>query len=199
MKKLTNKAKQEEFLSLLEPIRVKLSRFVRAIAQDREEAKDLASETILVAFTNFEKLKNKQAFLSYLFTIASRLHKQSFKRKKFWGEYDEENALQLVSYNSPPDVNYDVEILYKTLKLLPLKQQEAIILFEISGFSLEEIKEIQGGTLSGVKSRLKRGRETLTELMESGQQNKIPKIYNLVSNSGGLQSPAVSRGTWTIL
>ena len=30
---------------------------------------------------------------------------------------------------------------------------------------LEEIREIQGGTLSGVKSRLKRGREKLSELL----------------------------------
>jgi len=196
---LTDKAKQEEFLSLLEPIRVKLSRFARAMAQNREEAKDLASETILIAYTNFEKLKNKQAFLSYLFTIASRLYKQSFKRKKFWGEYNEEDALQLISHHKPADLNYDVEILYKTLKLLPTKQQEAIVLFEISGFSLEEIKEIQGGTLSGVKSRLKRGRESLKELMEANEPKKITNIYNLVGNTDVLQASAVSRGTWTIL
>jgi DNA-directed RNA polymerase specialized sigma24 family protein len=35
------------------------------------------------------------------------------------------------------------------------------VLFEISGFPLEEIRQLQGGTLSGVKSRLKRGREQL--------------------------------------
>lgn len=44
--------------------------------------------------------------------------------------------------------------------------KETVILFEISGLSLEEIKKIQGGTISGVKSRLKRGRETLEILMK---------------------------------
>ena len=57
------------------------------------------------------------------------------------------------------------EALYAALDKLPAAQKEAVILFEISGFSIKEIAEIQGSTESGVKSRLKRGREALAKLM----------------------------------
>jgi RNA polymerase sigma-70 factor (ECF subfamily) len=48
---------------------------------------------------------------------------------------------------------------------LPDKQKEAIILFEISGFKIAEIAEMQGATESAVKSQLKRGREKLTNIL----------------------------------
>lgn len=50
-------------------------------------------------------------------------------------------------------------------------QREAIVLFELHGYSLEEIAEIQHASLSSVKSRLMRGRARLrryyTELSSS--------------------------------
>jgi RNA polymerase sigma-70 factor (ECF subfamily) len=55
---------------------------------------------------------------------------------------------------------------YAALSTLPEKQREAVTLFEISGLSLNEIMEIQGGSLSGVKSRVTRGREELARLLE---------------------------------
>jgi len=47
-----------------------------------------------------------------------------------------------------------------------------VILFEISGLSLQEIVEIQGGSLSGVKSRIVRGRERLAVLL--GERKPSP-------------------------
>ena len=51
--------------------------------------------------------------------------------------------------------------LHQALALLPDAQREAVILFEISGFNLKEVAEIQEASLSAVKQRLKRGRERL--------------------------------------
>jgi DNA-directed RNA polymerase specialized sigma24 family protein len=44
----------------------------------------------------------------------------------------------------------EVEALYRAMKRLPEKQREAVSLYEISGFSLAEVQQIQGGSLSGV-------------------------------------------------
>ena len=52
-------------------------------------------------------------------------------------------------------------LLYDYLDKLPLKQKEAFLLFELSGFSLKEIKQLQGGTLAAVKSRLNKARVQL--------------------------------------
>ena len=59
----------------------------------------------------------------------------------------------------------EIEGLYKAMNRLPEKQREAVSLYEISGFSLAEVQQIQGGSLSGVKSRITRGREALAEIL----------------------------------
>jgi RNA polymerase sigma-70 factor (ECF subfamily) len=58
-----------------------------------------------------------------------------------------------------------VHFLHVALAQLVDEQREAIILFEISGFSIKEIVEIQASSESAVKQRLKRGREKLVEIL----------------------------------
>jgi RNA polymerase sigma-70 factor (ECF subfamily) len=67
--------------------------------------------------------------------------------------------------DSDPQTLTDIQLLYKLLKQLPDEQQECILLFEISGFSLKEIAIIQSVSEGAVKQRLRRGREKLGELM----------------------------------
>jgi RNA polymerase sigma-70 factor (ECF subfamily) len=163
--------RQEAFIRIFEPLRERLWRFVRAMVfnydrNDHEVARDIMSETILVYLEQFDSLRDKQAMLSFSFTVASRIYKSQFVRRKFWGLYEEEIAMSLPSSDALPDVRADVRLLYDALDTLPPKIKEAVILFEISDLPLEEIRQIQGGTLSGVKSRVARGRTMLTQLLE---------------------------------
>jgi DNA-directed RNA polymerase specialized sigma24 family protein len=66
-----------------------------------------------------------------------------------------------------PERAADVAMLNRALARLPERQREAVVLFEISDLSLEEIRVIQGGSLSGVKSRIVRGRQKLAELLDA--------------------------------
>lgn len=43
--------------------------------------------------------------------------------------------------------------------------KESIVLFEITGFSIKEIVEIQDDSVSSVKQRLRRGRERLEKIL----------------------------------
>ncbi len=165
--------KQKAFLELFKPVEQNLYRYARAMADSNEEAKDLAADTVLAAYEGFESLKHKEAFLSYLFTIASRIAKKKRWRKKFFGVYNEIEANQMPDLSQNADRNIDIDLLYKALGQLPAKQKEALVLFEISGFSLKEIQEMQGGSLSAVKSRISRGREKLGQLL---QENKDPNL-----------------------
>ncbi len=176
---MTTEEKQEKFLTLLAPVRDGLMRFARAMTRNTDDARDLVSETILVAFQNFDKLRKPESFKSYTFTIASRIFKRRRWRSRIFAEYDEQFAENIRSTDSLPDSKADIHRLYSAIDTLPEKQKEAIILFELSGFSLEEVKELQGGTLSGVKSRLKRGREQLAEIL-APTPKKRNEIYELV-------------------
>lgn len=179
------KNKQEEFLDLYEPIAQSLSAFARALEKNEEAAKDLVSESILLAYKNFEKIEDKSAFKSYIFSICSRLHKRKKWRLRFFGEYNEEKSNNIADVNFKPDLNLDVELLYKALDKLPEKQKEAIVLFEISGFSIKEIQALQGGTESAIKSRLKRGREKLKDLLTEKEVKKNNINFNQLSKNNG--------------
>lgn len=157
--------KQIEFLELLEPVHVQLGRFARALTKNREDAKDLASDAIMIAYENFDKIRKKDSFKSYIFSVAARQHKKKFRRKKYRAEFDEQAAENIPWQGTSPETNADIGRLYAAIGKLPEKEKVAVTLFELSGFSLREIREMQGGTLSGVKTRLRRAREKLASLL----------------------------------
>jgi RNA polymerase sigma-70 factor (ECF subfamily) len=168
--------KQERFLELYEDSRESLVRFAKSMARNPEDAKDLIQETTLAAFERFDSLKNPQAFVSFLFTIASRIHKRQNWRKRLFFKFKESDAEdaffeELSSNESSPDSGYDIYALRKALKRLPDEQREAVVLHEISGLKMEEIADIQKCSVSGVKSRVQRGRKELERIM-FGDDNK---------------------------
>lgn len=175
--------RHERFLRLLEPHRVGFGRFCRAITSDRELARDLAGETILIVYEHIDSLRDSSKFKSYLFTTAARLNKRQRHRERNRVPYDAERAEAIRDSGVAVDSRYDLELLYQMLSRLPEVQREAVILFEISGLSLEEIRQIQGGTLSGVKSRIVRAREQLTKMM-TDNENILPVSSHLPSSNG---------------
>jgi RNA polymerase sigma-70 factor, ECF subfamily len=148
-------------------------RYCRGLTGNHDDALDLAGEAVLVVFENLERLRKKDSFKAYLFSVARRLRLQHYRRIRFRGVYDEKVAELLPDQNSLPDINHDLTLLNELLNKLPDKQHEAIVLFELSGFSIEEIRELQGGTLSGVKMRLSRGRNQLRLWLEDPSENAV--------------------------
>jgi len=176
--------KQRRFLRLLSPVRQRLSAYARAMTRDRDEAEDLAAETILVAFESLEKLRNDDAFTGWLFTIATRLHNRTRRRRKFFGAFDRDRAEGIQDRGTAPDVSAEIRMLYEALEMLPENQREAVVLFEIADLTLEEIREIQGGSLSGVKSRVARGREKLAQILGVSRNGRAEERQSPDSEHG---------------
>lgn len=157
--------RQARFCALVEPHIEAVGRFVHALTRNREEARDIVGDVLLIAYEKLDTLKHEQTSASWLFSIARNEFYQRQRRRKFWGLFDEKAAHDQPSEVPSPEVSADVTLLHEALAKLPAAQREALTLFEIAGLSLEEIRAIQGGTLSGVKSRVTRGREELKRRM----------------------------------
>lgn len=155
--------RNKEFLELYKPNHERLGRFISSMVWDVEDAKEIAAETIYIAIENFGKVKNKQAFVSYLFTIAVRLIRKKRKLSVRWVSFDSEKW-ETLNNNTYEENTSDVADVYKMLDFLGEKSREAIVLFEISGFSIKEICKIQNSSVSAVKSRLARARVTLQKV-----------------------------------
>ncbi|MDP4198354.1 MAG: RNA polymerase sigma factor [Bacteroidota bacterium] len=173
---------EQQFWALIEKYWESLWRFSLGLTCSKDDAADLLSDTVLEAHKGYPTLRSPQAFKSYLFTIAHRLHKRRSWRLRIFAQLEE--AMH-IGYENSRESSFDLDLLLVALGALPEKQREAILLFEISGLSLEEIRAIQGGSLSAIKTRLSRGREALretlldrTDLRESlsTEQISFPKL-----------------------
>ncbi len=166
-------SRQTEFMQLYNLFHARLTRYVQSVIYNRADVKDIVSETVLRAYVQFDNIEKKESFIYYLFKIASRLITELHKKQNRFTEYDEEMILQMPAENVNTAQSLEVKELYVALSRLPLATREAIVLFEIDGFSQEEICRIQGGTVSGVKSRISRGREALKKIIMERESIKI--------------------------
>jgi RNA polymerase sigma-70 factor (ECF subfamily) len=140
--------------------------------------RDLINETLLIAFEKFETLKSSDAFLSFLFGISVRILANK-NRKNKEDELKEDKVLFLIKdQHADSSKSTDIYFLHQALAQLSEDQREAIILFEITGFSIKEITEIQQVSESAVKQRLKRGREKLTEILTFESSLKTGEVQH---------------------
>ena len=133
------------------------------------EHRDLMNETLLKAYQKFDTLKSKEAFLSFLFSISVRILANAHRKKKEEVKLDK-LAFEVGDKSANVEKDMEVYLLYKALSMLPEERRECLILFEISGFSIREIAEIQKTTESNVKQRLRRGRIRLKEILSFESQ-----------------------------
>ncbi|MCG8573438.1 MAG: RNA polymerase sigma factor [Flavobacteriales bacterium] len=158
------KRKQAKFLKLYEPVHDSFERFCRARVYGEMEYTDLMNETLLIAYEKLDSLRSEKAFLSFLFSISVRLLANDNRKLK--AEKTQISEVNLVdAQTQSPEQAAEVHLLHRALSCLPEEQKESIILFEISGFSIKEIAQIQNASESAVKQRLRRGRLKLTEIL----------------------------------
>jgi RNA polymerase sigma-70 factor (ECF subfamily) len=157
--------KQNEFLALYEPIHDRFERFCRARVYGDLDFRDVINESLLIAYSKFESLTSPKSFLSFLFGIAVRVIGNQLQKKETKRFNGNEQYIEQKDHVSSPAEQADVHFLFQALAELVDEQREAIILFELSGFSIKEIAAVQNASEAAVKQRLKRGREKLTELL----------------------------------
>ena len=179
-------------MALFDPVHDRLERFARALTRDRDAAREVVAETVLIAYENFESLRHPEAFLSFLFTIARRaFQKQSRKESRSEPLADAHwNAMH--DPRMQPDVHADISAVYTALEELPQLQREAVILFEIIGMSMKEIQEVQGGTLVAVKVRIQRGRKRLAKILCVDERSTSSPMH-LNAADGALGSYTIAR------
>ena len=158
--------KQKAFLKLYESAHPHLARYCRAMVRNKEDARELISETILSALESFDTLKTPSAFKYFLIGIASRKIKNLNRRKKFLGIFSLEHSENIRDTSVQPEDAADLSILYDALAKLPEKQKESIILYEIAGMSMADISGMLGEKEDTVKSHLHKGRKKLRKWFE---------------------------------
>ena len=163
---MTVNSKQKTFLKAYELCHEPFLRYCSALAFGKMDTEDLVQDVLLSAYHHFEKIENKDQLLHYLIRAARNKHISKWRKKKPIESLTEIHANRLVAQRVSPETILDIQLLYRLLDKLPQSQKEALILYEISGFKMKEIAEIQGGKESAIKTKISRGRKKLKELAE---------------------------------
>jgi RNA polymerase sigma-70 factor (ECF subfamily) len=167
----------KEFLTLYGAVHEQLSRFCRAISGNTNDAEDLMNDVILNVLEDFSKIRDKSAFKSYVFSIASNLNKKKKRRRKFKADFNPSEINLIADISNDQEYLTDFKIIYELILALPERTSETMILFHISDLSIEEVQNIQGGSISGVKQRLKRGREKLLSQLKTPELMKVALLF----------------------
>jgi RNA polymerase sigma-70 factor, ECF subfamily len=165
--------RQEEFMSLLDVHHAAFVRYVRAMTKDSELARDVVGETLLAAYESFHNLRDPASFLFFLIAIARRQYWKMSRWGRLFTRMETKHEDLVIDSAPEPGVAHDVELLHAAIAKLPHKQREALVLFELSGLSLNEIHALQGGSLSGVKSRIARARKRLGEMLAESASDRM--------------------------
>jgi RNA polymerase sigma-70 factor (ECF subfamily) len=153
--------------------------FLYRFTGDFRTSEDLAQEAFLRVFKKVQDYNPSAKFSTWLYTIASNLAKDEFKRRArhparsldWKGGNDTTRDMPQAKADtteSVPDVRLEHDEVRqqvnKALDLLDANDREILVLKDVQGLSYEEIAEILGLPMGTVKSRLSRARTAFKEV-----------------------------------
>lgn len=150
----------DALFELLEPIHDDVQLFARRIARSNSDGDDLFQEAVLRAGAKLETLRERDRFRSWMYSVVVSVHRTRCRRA-FWRRLVSNDGIDPSDDSDLAEDRASARRAQAALATLAAPQREAIVLFELHGYSLEEIAEIQHASLSSVKSRLMRGRDRL--------------------------------------
>ena len=184
----------EKFIELLKPHYNDAVNYCTALCyrQSLDDAKDLLQESLLKSLENIGSLKEDSKFRSWLFTIITREFYNSHRRS-FWKRFTSTDAVPMPDIfdktSTSSNGNDDKDTLMKALEQLKPKERSAILLFEIGGFSIEEITQMENEkSQSAVKSRLSRTRDKLKKIITNLESNSGDGGKIISNNKGDLEN-----------
>ena len=182
------KSTKNEFEILLTPHMENAIRFCRGLCYrlTNEDAEDILQNALLKAFRFFHQLSDRDKFKPWLFTIIANSFKSHMRNRfiPFSGliENEKDDAFPAV-YRQDPELS---ESFRHALNCLRKKERAAILLYEVAGFSMEEIRIMQKEkSISAVKSRLSRARMKLREIIRNEDMSKLRKQSSEVNEMKG--------------
>lgn len=153
-----------------------LRAFARTLVNDRDRADDLVQETVLKALSNLHRFQVGTNIRAWLFTILrNSFFSELRKQRREVADSDGKYAAQLTTRATQIDT-VELRDFRRALLKLPSEQREALMLVGPAGFSYEETATICGCAVGTIKSRVNRGRNRLTEMIEGETPKTSRKI-----------------------
>lgn len=190
-------ARWNRLIRLLRPIHEQAVATARRLSRSAHDGDDLYQETVLRAYDKLNGLREESRFRSWFFAILLSRHRSRVRRpRREWVSIEDglDNRDEPVGEDGSlwEEERRRANRAARALEGLEPVQREAVVLHDIEGFSVEEVADMQGVTVSAVKSRLTRGREKLRRFyLRHGRESEAPRDETLTA--GTMAWPAKER------
>lgn len=142
----------------------KIHAYCVRMLNDDDAAEDIYQDTFIKFYQNVDPTRTELNVSSFLLTIARNLCFNYFRDKK------QSVPIENMDFSTgSSDLNERKELLdmiTMALDLLPIEYKESFILREYDGLGYEEIANISGLTVSNAKTRVRRAKIKLKEILE---------------------------------
>jgi RNA polymerase sigma-70 factor (ECF subfamily) len=150
--------------------------FSYRLTRREDLAEDVTQECFLALVRTPHRFDEARGTLkTYLFSIARNLALKQYRDQRAEEPLDDAEAPDAADPAGSIEIS---TVVSSAIAGLPLLQQEALILFEYEGATLEEIAQIVGADIGTVKSRLHRARERLRRVL--APQRKVRNAHGTV-------------------
>ena len=141
-----------------------LYRYALCMMKNPQDTEDAVSDAVLAAFENIGKLKNPDAFKSWIFTITTNICRKKLKAlsKKQENETEVTEAVA-GSHSEDWGVSIDVQ---NAFFILTEEEKEIIGLSVFGGYNSKEIGEILSMNSNTVRSKLNRALEKMEKILK---------------------------------
>lgn len=146
----------------------RLLRLAFIVVGDQQIAEDVVQESFLALYQNIETFRGESSIITWLTRVTINKAKNVLRRKKL-KSIDFKEGIDIQDTSPLPEEYLETKekkVKVRNLLLsLPLKYRDVLYLYYYEEIKIKEIADILDLTESGVKSRLKRGREHMKELL----------------------------------
>ncbi|MGL6199340.1 MAG: RNA polymerase sigma factor [Lachnospiraceae bacterium] len=149
------------FAQMYEAVYKELYRFALCIMRQTEDAEDAVSEAVISAYEHVHKLRNQEAFKSWIFTILSNVCK-----KKLMNRAGKDRPIEEYESAGQNDIGLPLEI-KQAFFILSEEEQLIVALSVFGGYNSTEIGKIYGLNANTVRSKRKRALEKMGCVLNS--------------------------------
>lgn len=152
--------RQRRLMELLGPLHDRARATARRLCRSHADGDDLFHEAVLRALDRIDDLRDAGRFRSWFYAVLLNAHR-AHHRRSFWRRLVPLDDVSEPAVDGPDDGVDGARRMARALATLAPAEREAVVLFELDGFTLEEVAALQESSIPAVKSRLVRARARL--------------------------------------
>jgi RNA polymerase sigma factor (sigma-70 family) len=136
------------------------------MSEDRQNAERLTQDAFVRAWQNLASFRGDSAFTSWLHRLAVNVvleDRRSTGRRHLRVENVEDPGI--FERGTPPAMVGERIDLERAIARLPVRARTVLVLFDVEGYSQDEIARLTGTAVGTVKAQLHRARKLLREML----------------------------------